>query len=143
MQLSDAEWRLMEALWKGAPASARDLLERLGPTADWAYTTVKTMLTRLAEKGAVSEEMEGNVARYRPKVTRLAARRTAVRTLVERAFGGAYGAFVHHLVEGGPLSDRERAKLRKLLAKDARDAKEAKDAEDDAGGRSGPAGKSR
>jgi len=134
MRLSDAEWRLMEALWKGAPASARELLERLGRKTGWAYTTVKTMLTRLAEKGAVSEEMEGNVARYQPKVTRLAARRTAVRALVERAFGGAYGAFVHHLVEGGPLSDRERAKLRKLLAEDA---------EDDAGGRSSSAGRSR
>jgi BlaI family penicillinase repressor len=115
MQLSDAEWRLMEALWKGAPASARDLLERLGPKAGWAYTTVKTMLTRLAEKGAVAEEMEGNVALYEPKVTRLAARRTAVRSLVTRAFGGAYGAFVHHLMRGERLSAKERAKLRKML----------------------------
>jgi BlaI family penicillinase repressor len=115
MQLTDAEWRLMEALWKGAPASARELLERLGRKGGWAYTTVKTMLTRLAEKGAVTEEMEGNVALYEPKVTRLAARRTAVRSLVARAFGGAYGAFVHHLMEGERLSAKERAKLRRML----------------------------
>ncbi len=133
MRFSDAEWIVMEALWQGAGrerSSARDVIERLGKQPGWAYTTVKTMLTRLVEKGAVTEEMKGNVATYRPKVSRLAARKSAVKSLVERAFGGAYGAFVHHLVEGGPLSDQERARLRKLLADDARDA----DDTDDVGG---------
>ncbi len=128
MRFSDAEWIVMEALWQGAGpsgrgrSSARDVIERLGRQAGWAYTTVKTMLTRLVEKGAVGEELHGKVATYLPKVSRLAARRSAVKSLVERAFGGAYGAFVNHLVEGGPLSAKERAKLRALLVEDAADA---------------------
>jgi len=139
MRFSDAEWIVMEALWRGAGpsgrerSSARDVLERIGRQTGWAYTTVKTMLTRLVEKGAVTEELKGNVATYRPRVSRLAARKSAVKSLVERAFGGAYGAFVHHLVAGGPLSERERAKLRALLAEDA---KEAADDASDAGGKS-------
>ena len=152
MRFSDAEWIVMEALWQGADAprerasakssgrersSARDVIERLGKRTGWAYTTVKTMLTRLVEKGAVREEWKGNVATYRPKVSRLAARRSAVKSLVERAFGGAYGAFVHHLVEGGPLSDPERARLRKLLADDAGAADGGEDAADDAPGAGG------
>ena len=147
MRFSDAEWIVMEALWQGADAtgeranakspgrersSARDVIERLGKQPGWAYTTVKTMLTRLVEKGAVTEVLEGNVATYRPKVSRLAARKSAVKSLVERAFGGAYGAFVHHLVEGGPLSDRERAQLRKLLAEDAAGGDDADDVGGDA-----------
>ena len=115
MRFSDAEWRVMQALWQQAPATARDVVDRLGPKAGWAYTTVKTMLSRLAAKGAVTEELRGNVALYEPKVTRLSARRSAVRSLVERAFGGAYGAFVHHLIEGERLTARERARLKKLL----------------------------
>jgi predicted transcriptional regulator len=143
MRFSDAEWIVMEALWRGAGpsrrerSSARDVIDRLGKRPGWAYTTVKTMLTRLVEKGAVTEERKGNVATYRPKVSRLAARKSAVKSLVERAFGGAYGAFVHHLVEGGPLSDPERARLRKLLGEDADDAVGAQDVADDAPGTGG------
>jgi predicted transcriptional regulator len=107
----------MTCLWQASPASARDVLDRLGRGADWAYTTVKTMLTRLAEKGAVRETTDkgGNVALYQPLVTQRAARRDAVKSLVERAFGGALGAFVHHLVADEKLSPAERAKLRELL----------------------------
>ena len=84
MRFSDAEWRVMQVLWQHAPVTARDILEHLGPKAEWAYTTVKTMLTRLVAKGAVGEELRANVAIYQPKVTRLSARRSAVRSLVER-----------------------------------------------------------
>ena len=110
----------MTCLWQASPASARDVLDRLGPGADWAYTTVKTMLTRLAEKGAVRETTEGNVGLYQPLVTQRAARRGAVKSLVERAFGGALGAFVHHLVADEKLSPAERAKLRELLDDEAK-----------------------
>jgi predicted transcriptional regulator len=115
MQLSDAEWRIMTCLWQGSPASARDVLDRLGRKVGWAYTTVKTMLTRLAEKGAVKERIEGNVALYEPRITQREARRAALRSLVERAFGGAYGVFVHHLVADEKLSAKERAELDRLL----------------------------
>ena len=115
MQLSDAEWKVMTCLWRKAPGSARDVLETLGDETEWAYTTVKTMLTRLAEKGAVKEAAAGNVALYTPAVTQRTARRAALRALVERAFGGTFGAFVHHLVADEKLSAADRRELDLLL----------------------------
>ena len=56
MKLTQAEWQVMNALWERYPATARDIAERLPASVKWAYTTIKTLLTRLLEKGAVSEE---------------------------------------------------------------------------------------
>ena len=48
MRLTRSEWQIMNALWEHHPATAREVEERLPETVTWAYTTIKTMLTRLA-----------------------------------------------------------------------------------------------
>jgi BlaI family penicillinase repressor len=66
MKLSEAEWQIMNALWKRSPATARDLIEYLPKDTNWAYTTIKTMLSRLLSKHAVSERKRGNTSVYEP-----------------------------------------------------------------------------
>ena len=74
MKLTEAEWLIMKALWEAHPAKARDIAHRLPAGVKWAYTTIKTMLTRLADKGMVSESKQGNVSLYEPILTRQQAR---------------------------------------------------------------------
>ena len=119
LRLSDAEWTVMRAVWERSPASARDVLEAAAPATGWAYTTVKTLLDRLVAKKALRTRKRANVLFYEPRLTRDAARATAVRSLVERAFEGAFGSLVHHMLAEERLSARERAELRALL--DAQD----------------------
>ena len=115
MKLTQAEWQVMNALWKKYPATAREVVDALPADTGWAYTTVKTMLTRLAAKGAVSEEKSANVARYEPCVSRKAARLAALRAIAEDAFDGALGSLMHFLVEEERLAPSERRRLAKLL----------------------------
>ena len=115
MRLSDTEWRVMHVLWEASPRSAREVLDEVGAETGWAYTTVKTILARLAEKGAVTASLEGNTSLYSPEITRDAARRSALRGLVDRAFDGTFGSLIHHLVEGERLSAGERRALGELL----------------------------
>jgi BlaI family penicillinase repressor len=115
MRLSDAEWTVMNAVWQRSPASARDVLGRVGAQTGWAYTTVKTMLERLAEKGALRARKQGNTSLYEPLVTREQARRSALRSLLDRAFDGALGSLLQHLVAEERLSRRDREKLARLL----------------------------
>jgi len=116
MRLNDSEWTVMQALWEGSPASAREVLERVHARTDWAYTTVKTVLARLAEKGAVREKKRANTSLYEPLVTRELARRTALRALLDKAFDGTFGDLVMHMVATEKLGKREREKLARLLA---------------------------
>jgi len=119
MRLSDTEWTVMAAVW-GAPAqpvSAREVHARVAD-ANWSYSTVRTLLARLVEKGALATARRGNALEYRPLVGAAEARRSALRSLVDRAFGGRVTALVQHLAEDEHLSVTERAELERLLETD-------------------------
>ncbi len=115
MKLTDAEWQIMNALWSGSPATARQIADRLAGKVDWAYTTIKTMLTRLSDKNAVKESKKGNMSVYEPILTRQAARRSALKGLVNQAFDGAFGPLMHFLVEDQKMSDTQKEELMKAL----------------------------
>ena len=115
MKLTKAEWRLMKALWCKHPATAREVSTMLPRRTNWAYTTIKTMLSRLVDKGAVTEAKKGNVSVYEPVLTERKARLAALRSLASDAFDGAFGSLVHFLVEEERLSPDEREKLVEML----------------------------
>jgi BlaI family penicillinase repressor len=117
MKLTEPEWIIMNALWARHPAKARDVVERLPSSVNWAYTTVKTMLDRLVEKRAVNKSKRGNVGLYEPLVSRRQARGAALRTLLDQAFDGAFGPMMHFLAENEDLSAGELKKLIEILSK--------------------------
>lgn len=115
VRITDAEWTAMRVVWDRGAATARDVTDALAGDTGWAYTTVKTLLTRLTQKGALRESMRGNQSVYEAVVGRDQARRAAVRSMVDRAFGGLV-PMVRFLLEDETLSEGERTRLRELLA---------------------------
>lgn len=115
MKLSDAEWKVMRVVWSRPGGTVRDALEALGPDAEWSYSTVKTLLARLAEKGVVRVDRDGHASRFTATLEERAARRSALAALLERAFDGTVGSLVHHLVADEKLSKAELKTLRRLL----------------------------
>ncbi|MBM3976358.1 MAG: BlaI/MecI/CopY family transcriptional regulator [Planctomycetes bacterium] len=119
-QPSDAEWKVLNALWRRHPASARELLGLLSAER-WAYTTLKTMLDRMQEKGFVRAERRGNVSWYEPLLERKRAQRAAVRDLIARVFEGAAGSLLTHLVDDERLSAAQRKRLSAEIARAERE----------------------
>jgi len=115
MGLTKAEWQIMNALWKKYPASVRDVIDNLEEDVDWAYTTVKTMLDRLAKKGILKVKKERNVSMYEPVVSQKKTKQTAIKTFVNQVFEGAVGPLMHHLVAEKELSKKEREELVRIL----------------------------
>ena len=115
MKLTEAEWQIMKALWQNFPATTRQIAERLPDEINWAYTTIKTMLTRLADKKVVKETKKGNVGFYEPIMTRQNAQRNALKSLVNQAFDGAFGPLMHFLVEDQKVTDKQKEDLMKAL----------------------------
>jgi len=113
--LSEAEWQIMKALWRCQPATVRDLIEHLPPGVDWAYTTVKTMLTRLEGKKAVSERKTKNVSVYEALVSPQTARGSAWSSFLNQAFDGAMEPMLHFLVRERKLTKKQRRQLAQLL----------------------------
>jgi BlaI family penicillinase repressor len=115
MKLTEAEWMIMNALWDGYPAKARDIAKRLPADVNWAYTTIKTMLSRLVEKKVIRESKQRNTCVYEPILSRQKARRSALRALVNQAFEGTFGPLMHFLLEEEKLTSKQRRELIKLL----------------------------
>jgi BlaI family penicillinase repressor len=122
MKFTEPEWQIMNALWQQHPATARELAERLPAEVKWAYTTIKTMLSRLVVKKAVSERKSANTSVYDPLVSRDRARRSAVRSLLDQAFDGAVEPMLDFLADDRKLTKKQRRQLLELLQ--AEDAKE-------------------
>ncbi len=120
MKLTESEWQIMNALWSHQPATAREVSENLSDEVSWAYTTIKTMLSRLVGKGAVTEVKRGNTSVYRPLVSRRKARRTAVGRLLESAFDGGLRPLVSFLAEDTELSVEQRRELIEILESEGR-----------------------
>ncbi len=121
MKLNDSEWTVMNALWDRSPANGRQILEQVGDQTGWAYSTVKTILARLVEKGAIGMGKRANTSLYHPLVSRDSARHSALRSLLDKAFDGTFGSLLQHVVSREKLSKRDWKKLATMLVQlDAR-----------------------
>ncbi len=83
------ELECLKVLWSLGEATVRQVREGLLPNRVLAYTTVMTVLDRLAQKGTVERKKTGRLFVYAPLVTRDTLRRAAVKDLVDSLFGGS------------------------------------------------------
>ena len=118
MKLTEAEWQIMNTLWEDWPATARKIADRLPENVNWAYTTIKTMLTRLSEKKIIKETKKGSIGIYEPILTRKNARRSALKSLANQAFDGAFGPLMHFLLKDQKLTPKQRREVIQALKED-------------------------
>lgn len=83
------ELECLRALWDLGEANVRTVRERLMTKRPLAYTTVMTMLDRLARKQAVSRKKVGRSFTYTPLISREDIRQLAVRELLDTLFDGS------------------------------------------------------
>ena len=115
MQISDAEAVVMDVLWKRSPLSADEVVMALSSRQDWQDATVKTLLNRLLNKGAIDAEKDGRRYLYAPVLQREAWVQGESESLLDRVFGGRVAPLVAHFSEQRKLSRKDIAELRKLL----------------------------
>jgi BlaI family transcriptional regulator, penicillinase repressor len=115
-RISDAELDVMEALWSAdEPLTAADVADRIGARRDWSLATVKTMLSRLEVKGAISHSEDGRRFLYFPAIEREAYLGHESRRFVDRLFGGRLSPLVARLAEEDALDDEDIAAIEALL----------------------------
>ena len=113
--ISDAEAMVMEVLWGASPRSAEEVIAALADSTGWAEPTIKTLLNRLLNKGAISAEKDGRRYLYSPVLRREAWVQQQSEGLLARLFGGRVAPLVAHFSEQGRLTPADVAELRRLL----------------------------
>lgn len=115
VQISDAESEVMQLLWQRAPQAADEIIAALQHSRDWQDATIKTLLNRLLNKGAVRAKKDGRRYLYAPVLTREAWVAGESESLLQRLFGGQVAPLVAHFSQQRKLSRKDIAELRRLL----------------------------
>lgn len=115
MQISEAESAVMDVLWRRQPLAADEVAAELAPLRGWQEATVKTLLNRLLNKGAIRAQRDGRRYLYAPVLRREDWVLDESQGLLERLFDGRVAPLVAHFSTHRKLSGKDIAELRRLL----------------------------
>lgn len=115
--ISEAEYQVMKIVWKYAPISTNEVIEKLAKTSSWGPKTIQTMLLRLVKKGALTYEKDSRVFVYTPTVKAEEYRAHESKSFLNRFYDGALNAMVLNFLEQDQLSDNDLMELKKMLDK--------------------------
>lgn len=113
--LGPLETRVMGVMWQLGEASVRDVLSHLEGERDSAYTTIMTVMSRLADKGLLEKSTVGKAHLYRPAMPKQvydeARSRSRVRNLISEFGDTAIAQFAAELEEVDPERARRLGEL--------------------------------
>lgn len=115
-RISDAEWEVMKVVWERSPQTANEIVSGLDER-NWSPATVRTLITRLVQKGALRFEKSGREYLYSPCVTREEGIRQERRSFMRRVYDGAAQPMLAGLLEEEELSIEDLEALRRMLNK--------------------------
>jgi BlaI family transcriptional regulator, penicillinase repressor len=115
MQISEAESRIMEALWKKAPLTGDQIVALVAEKNGWAGGTVRTLITRLLRKKAIAGAKEGEAYVYRPLIARSVWVSMESQGLLDKLFKGEVAPLVAHFAEHQQLSAKDIRQLKTLI----------------------------
>ena len=118
--LTEGEWAIIQAVWEHEPCAAPTVQEALAGRRKWAYSTVKTMLDRMADKGLLKTRRIRNLILYRSVITREQAQKGEIMGAVKRAFNGALTPMMQFLIDDNAFSGDELVELEALIRKKKR-----------------------
>ena len=115
MNISAAESVVMEVLWRKHPQSAEDIVIALQDKQSWQAPTIRTLLSRLLKKGAISAAKEGRYYLYRPRIERDQYLFSESSGVIDRLFGGRVAPLVAQFSGHRKLSKRDLDELTHLI----------------------------
>ena len=123
VELTEAEWTVIKAIWDNEPCDAPTIQEKLFKKTGWTYSTVRTLMDRMAAKKLLTAEKVRNLTLYRSVVTPVQAQRSELLYALKHAFNGALTPMVQCLIESRDLSMEELTRLESLIKARKKSAK--------------------
>lgn len=115
INLTPAEWNIMEGLWERSPLTGREITELLEERMGWNRSTTLTLLRRLEEKGAIQSNDEGRKKVFFPIVTREEAALQETEDFLERVYKGSVSMMLSAMTKKQALSKQEIDELYAML----------------------------
>ena len=113
--LGDLEVDVMGIVWSLNKATVKDVFEVMYKRRGLAYTTIMTVMNRLAIKGILEQDKTTVPYIYRPLIKRDQMANSMIGEVVDRLLEGSAGAVVSYLIDGGKIKGEEIADLKALI----------------------------
>ena len=115
VNLTSAEWHLMECLWEKSPRIGREVVEHLKESVGWSRSTTLTLLRRMTEKELIRcEEIDG-INAYSPLVDREASVVNETENFLNRVYKGSVSMLMSAITKKQDLSKKEIDELYAIL----------------------------
>jgi BlaI family transcriptional regulator, penicillinase repressor len=111
--LTEAELRIMDALWRKGSGTVQQVVDWLPATL--AYNSVLTTIRTLEKKGHVKHVKDGRAHVYEPVIGRQEATRSEIRHLVGRFFRNSHEALVLNILQDEAIDADQLKRLRGML----------------------------
>ena len=113
--ISEAEWKVMDCLWKKDSLTLKQISEELTDT-KWSYTTVRTMVTRLMEKGIIAADKSSTANfKYYAVAPEKECKLEETKSFLKRVFDGSISTMVATLAKQETLSREEVEELKRII----------------------------
>lgn len=117
MKLSDFELAVMQIIWHHQSLTAPDVHRQISGDRKVSYSTVKTIIDRLEEKGALRrQKMQGRTIVYEPTITHDALKKPMVTSFIHKLFGGNIRPLFNHALSEENITLEDLAYLESILA---------------------------
>lgn len=114
--LGEAEMEVLQHVWKGGGGvTVAAIHEQVSRKRKVAYTTIMTIMRKLADKGYLRYEKHGSAYRYEAARSPGEVKHSLLTGILGKVFGGSPVDLVESLVTYEPLSEKERAEIIKML----------------------------
>lgn len=125
--LTEVELEFMSGLWDLGQGTVREVMARLAPDRNLAYTSGATILRIMEQKGFVTSFRDGKTFIYAPAVAKDAYQSRSLRDLSDKLFDGAPAMLVARLVDDSGMSEAALEEIRALLERRLKDADDKHD----------------
>lgn len=113
--ISPSETEILRLLWQLKAGTVQAVCEALPPERTIGYATVQTLLRRLEKKGYITHTVEGKAHVFSPVIQKQRVIGTAVRSFLDKLFGGDPLPLIQYLAENNEISPQDIEKLRNII----------------------------
>lgn len=114
-KISESEWKLMHLLWNESPLTIGDMVEQLEKDTGWKPRTIKTLISRLIQKGAVAVKVEGRSNLYYPVAPMDECVQNENTSFLNKVYSGTLNRMFLSFIQQSELSNEDIDELKRIL----------------------------
>lgn len=116
-KISEAEWEVMNVLWRKAPLTANEVIYCLQEQTNWKPKTVRTLLDRLVQKKVVGVNKDQKIYSFYPIFSQDDCQHAEANSFIKRIYGGTLKSMLVQFIQDDSLTEEDIKELRSILNK--------------------------